>query len=120
MSIKTPKHCSLDAQDNYLFSETTVKAETTSVLSYIKSIEKRFSDDDVMVVCGYEAGSTGFSFCRELQKKNISCVVMAPSSLPKSPDDKKWKWQVVFPIRWKDVFPFTGKKNYLSLLCDIR
>lgn len=83
--------CSYDAQDNFMFSETTVKAETASVFSYIKSIEKRYSNDDVMIVCGYEAGPTGFSLCRELQKKNISCVVMAPSSLPKSPDDKKRK-----------------------------
>ena len=50
--------CSYDAQDNVMFSETTVKAETTSVLSYIKSIEKRYSNDDVMIVCGYEAGPT--------------------------------------------------------------
>ena len=83
--------CSYDAQDNVMFSETTVKAETASVLSYIKSIDKRYSDDDVMIVCGYEAGPTGFSLCRQLQKKNISCVVMAPTSLPKAPDEKKRK-----------------------------
>jgi len=83
--------CSYDAQDNFMFSETTVKAETASVLSYIKSIEKRYSDDDVLIVCGYEAGPTGFSLCRQLQKNNISCVVMAPTSLPKSPDEKKRK-----------------------------
>ena len=83
--------CSFDAQENFMFSETTVKAETLAVLLYIKSIEKRYPDDDVMIVCGYEAGPTGFSLCRDLQKKNISCVVMAPSSLPKSPDSKKRK-----------------------------
>lgn len=83
--------CSFDAQENYMFSETTVKADTTAVLSYIKSIEKRYTDDDVLIVCGYEAGPTGFSLCRDLQKRNISCVVMAPTSLPKSPDEKKRK-----------------------------
>ena len=83
--------CSFDAQENFMFSETTVKAETASVLSYIKSIEKRYTDDDVMIVCGYEAGPTGFSLCRDLQKANISCVVMAPTSLPKAPDEKKRK-----------------------------
>ena len=83
--------CSFDSHENYMFSEITVKSETTQVLTYIRNIEHRFKDDDVMVVCGYEAGPTGFSLCRDLQKKNISCVVMAPSSLPKSPDDKKRK-----------------------------
>ena len=75
--------CSFDSHENYMFSEITVKSETVAVLSYIKSVKKRFNDDDVMVVCGYEAGPTGFSLCRDLQKKNISCDVMAPSSLPK-------------------------------------
>lgn len=83
--------CSFDSHENYMFSEITVKAETIQVLTYIKNIEHRFKDDDVSVVCGYEAGPTGFSLCRDLLKKDISCVVMAPSSLPKSPDDKKRK-----------------------------
>jgi len=83
--------CSYDAKENFMFSETTVKAETAAVLSYITAIKKRYSEDDVMIVCGYEAGPTGFSLCRELQKKNIACVVMAPTSLPKAPDAKKRK-----------------------------
>ena len=83
--------CSFDAHDSFMLSESTVKAETSAVLSYIKSIEKKLIDDDVMIVCGYEAGLTGFSLCRDLQRKNISCVAMAPSSLPKSPDNKKRK-----------------------------
>jgi len=87
--------CSFDSHENYMFSEITVKSETASVLSYIKTIENRFKENDVMVVCGYEAGPTGFSLCRDLQKRNISCVVMAPSSLPKSPDDKKRKRDII-------------------------
>ena len=83
--------CSFDSLENYLFSETTIKAETAQVLSYIATVTKRFTDDEVLVVCGYEAGPTGFSLCRDLQKKNISCVVMAPSSLAKSPDERKRK-----------------------------
>ena len=83
--------CSFDSKQNYVFSELTVKAETSSVLSYLKNVEKHFVNDDVLFVCGYEAGPTGFSLCRDLQKKDISCVVMAPSSLATSPDAKKRK-----------------------------
>lgn len=74
-----------------MFSEATVKAETKTVLSYIKNIEKRFSAEDVVPICGYEVGPTGLKLWRDLQKQKISCVVMEPSSLPKSPDDKKRK-----------------------------
>lgn len=83
--------CSFDSKENYMFLETTIKSELSLVLKYIQTIEKRFENEEVMFVCGYEAGPTGFSLCRELQKKDISCVVMAPSSLPKSPDAKKRK-----------------------------
>lgn len=83
--------CSFDSKQSYVFSELTVKAETSSVLSYLKNVEKHFVNDDVLFVCGYEAGPTGFSLCRDLQKKDISCVVMAPSSLATSPDAKKRK-----------------------------
>ncbi len=89
--------CSYDAQQNYMFSETTVKSETELVLSYIKNVKSRFKNEEVMVVCGYEAGPTGFSLCRELQKHKVSCVVMATSSLPKSVDEKKEKLIKLMP-----------------------
>src|SRR5574344_658809 len=83
--------CSFDAQDNVIFSETTVKAETASVVSYIKSIDKRYSDDDVMIVYGYEEGQTRFSLCIKLQKNNITCVIMTHISIPNALDDNKRK-----------------------------
>lgn len=83
--------CAFDAQDQCFLTETTIKSEVDFVLKYVKSIENRFKDDELAVICGYEAGPTGFSLCRDLQKSHVSCVVMAPSSLPKSPDNKRRK-----------------------------
>jgi transposase len=83
--------CTYDTKDKYMFSEATIKSETKAVLAYIKSIKSRYKDELIDIVCGYEAGPTGFSLCRALQKETISCVVMAPSSLPKSTDSKKKK-----------------------------
>lgn len=37
--------------------------------------------------CCYEAGPLGFALCRELRAKGISCVVIAPSLIPKTPGD---------------------------------
>ena len=70
-------------KQNYVFSELTVKAETSSVLSYLKNVEKHFVNDDVLFVCGYKAGPTGFFSCRDLQK--TSPVSLWPSSLATSP-----------------------------------
>ena len=83
--------CAFDAQNHCCFSETAIKSDFVLVLKYVRAIEARFKSEDVSVVCGYEAGPTGFSLCRNLQKSNISCVVMAPSSLPKSPDNRRRK-----------------------------
>jgi len=83
--------CALDAQNHCFLSELTVKSDLGHVLKFLKSIGNRFKDDELDIVCGYEAGPTGFSLCRDLQKAQVSCVVMAPSSLPKSPDNKRRK-----------------------------
>ncbi len=39
-----------------LSDETTIKSEVDFVLKYVKSIENRFKDDELAVICGYEAG----------------------------------------------------------------
>ena len=83
--------CAFDAQNQCFLVEITVKSDLGHVLKYLKSIGNRFKDDDLDIVCGYEAGPTGFSLCRDLQKAHVSCVVMAPSSLRKSPDNKSRK-----------------------------
>ena len=83
--------CAFDAQNQFFLTETTIKSEVALVLKYLKSVGNRFKDDELDVICGYEAGPTGFSLCRDLQKAQVSCVVMAPSSLPKSPDNKRRK-----------------------------
>lgn len=83
--------CGFDAQNQCFLTEATIKAEVSQVLKFVKTIENRYKGEDVAIICGYEAGPTGFGLCRDLQKAKVSCVVMAPSSLPKSPDNKKRK-----------------------------
>lgn len=36
----------------------------------------------------YEAGPTGYGLCRALEAEGISCVVIAPSKMPKAPGDR--------------------------------
>ncbi|MGN0908814.1 MAG: IS110 family transposase [Succinivibrio sp.] len=40
-----------------------------------------FGDGPARVVCGYEAGCLGFSLLRQLERKGIPCVVMAPTTI---------------------------------------
>lgn len=60
--------------------------------SYIQRTKKDYhlkSDSEFIV--GYEAGCTGLTLYRELEKKNIKCIVMAPSTISSAPGQRKRK-----------------------------
>ena len=73
---------------SYIFEEdkhfATVKlsAETDSILNYIRRIKKEYGED-VGIVTGYEAGCLGYTLYKELDKNNVKCIIVAPTSLPK-------------------------------------
>ena len=78
--------CSYDPKRNLFFSEMQIKSETENVIKYLEHVSQM--NDGALILCGYEAGPTGFRLCRELQKKGFACVVMAPTSIAKSSKDK--------------------------------
>lgn len=95
--------CCYDARtDRYLY-EHKMKATTANVLKYLKSVKEQFGEDS-MFVCGYEAGPTGFGLCRELLRADISCVVMAPTSLRRRPGTKVKNDKVDAKHLAKDLF----------------
>ena len=38
--------------------------------------------DDVLFLCGYEAGALGFTLYHELTAHTVKCVILAPTSMP--------------------------------------
>ena len=95
--------CCYDARtDRYLY-EHKMKATTANVLKYLKSVKEQFGENS-MFVCGYEAGPTGFGLCRELLRADISCVVMAPTSLRRRPGTKVKNDKVDAKHLAKDLF----------------
>ena len=65
----------------------TIRATTKAVIKYLEVIKKKYKEE-ILFVCGYEAGPTGYSLCRGLQKVGYGCVVMAPTIMS-NPDGKK-------------------------------
>lgn len=57
-----------------------------SVNKLAKELIKRFSNYQLNVC--YEASYTGYSQARVLQKRGIFCAVIAPTSIPRSPNDR--------------------------------
>lgn len=66
----------------------TTQASPEAVIRYIRDVRKKIGSD-VPVLCGYEAGCLGYYLQRELKKKQIPCVIMAPTSMPSMQNGKK-------------------------------
>lgn len=48
----------------------------------------RNSFPEKKILCGYEAGPTGYHLYDRLATKGVACIVMPPASVPKSPDSR--------------------------------
>ena len=54
----------------------------------IKRFFKRLKDKEGNIISCYEAGPTGFTIYRQLEEMEITCLVAAPSQLPRKPGDR--------------------------------
>lgn len=119
--------CCYDSENDEYKYEHKMKAENANVIKYLKSIQKQ--EGDVVFLCGYEAGPTGFSLYRALQKENIACVVIAPTSLKKSASEKKRKndkidakrlAKCLFSKDYKEVHVASEKEESIKEYCRMR
>jgi len=97
--------------DRYLY-EHKMKSTTANVLKYLDNVRKQLVD--VSFICGYEAGPTGFGLCRDLLKKDIACVVMAPTSLRRSSCHKVKNDKVDARLLAKDLFTHDYSPVHIS------
>ena len=78
----TPQMWSLMSMDvNVTFVLTPFSLKTNTY-------GKKELGEEVLFLCGYEAGPTGFGLYRDLQKAGYSCVIMTPTSLKHSVNHK--------------------------------
>ena len=74
----------------------TYSPTVSNIVKYCKAIRKEFGKD-TEIVLGYEAGSLGFKLRRDLEKIDLKCLILAPTSIPgtelnrrrKKKDDKR-------------------------------
>lgn len=66
-----------------------VAPDYKNILKFIASLKQRFSDE-LMIVCGYEAGCLGYTLFRQLNNAGITCIILAPSTMM-SPAGKRIK-----------------------------
>jgi len=74
--------CSYSFATKRTFAQTRIGSDSKLVIKYVRKLQE--SHPNVEVLCGYEAGPTGYGLYRDLEKAGIGCVVMAPTTLPKA------------------------------------
>ena len=67
-----------------------VEAHYSKVINYIEAMRFHYGDD-VLFICGYEAGCLGFTLYHELTAHNIKCVILAPTTMSVTGGKKKIK-----------------------------
>ena len=97
--------------DRYLY-EHKMKAATGNVLKYLESVRKQVKG--ATFICGYEAGPTGFGLCRDLLRRDIACVVMAPTSLRRPANHRVKNDKTDARLLAKDLFTHSYSPVHLS------
>lgn len=67
-----------------------VNSHYSKVINYLEAMRFHYGDETVFI-CGYEAGCLGFTLYHQLTEHNVKCIILAPTTMPKSAGKKKLK-----------------------------
>ena len=62
----------------------------SNIVKYCNGIRKKYGAD-TQIILGYEAGTLGFKLRRDLEKNDLECKVLAPTSIPGTEQNRKRK-----------------------------
>ena len=70
-----------------IFGIEELKPDYHEVVKYLNRINNQ-EGGNCEFVCGYEAGCLGFSLYHELKSQGVTCIIMAPSTMPIAPGNR--------------------------------
>ena len=90
MDVHTTNYtlCSYSMETQRAFGRMQVEPDYKRILQYIQEMKKAWGDD-IEIVCGYEAGCLGYSLYHSLTDHGVNCVILAPSTMACSPNERK-------------------------------
>ena len=68
----------------------TYSPAVSNIVKYCKAIRKEYGKDTEIII-GYEAGCLGFKLRRDLEKNDLKCIILAPTSIPGTEQNRKRK-----------------------------
>jgi transposase len=66
----------------------TYSPAVSNIVKYCKAIRKEYGKDTEIII-GYEAGCLGFKLRRDLEKNDLKCIILAPTSIPGTEQNRK-------------------------------
>lgn len=97
MDVHTTNYtlCAFTLQTQTPFFELQIEPKFEELKKYLTTLDQ-IQGGDSYFVCGYEAGCLGYSLYKEITNYkwkgfHVECVIMAPSTMAASPNDKMQK-----------------------------
>jgi len=75
--------CCYRIEDDEIFAAVEMEPELKNILKYLDRI-KQSRGGDCEILCGYEAGSLGYTLYHQLTHYGYDCVILAPSTMPRT------------------------------------
>jgi transposase len=75
--------CCYSIEKDEIFAVVQMEPELKNVLKYLERVTQNHGKD-CNFLCGYEAGSLGYTLYHQLASHGINCVILAPSTMPRT------------------------------------
>jgi transposase len=79
--------CCYSVAKDEVFATVTIEPDYKNILKYLEQVKKN-QDHDCEFQCGYEAGSLGYTLYHQLTDQGINCVILAPTTMPRTSKQK--------------------------------
>jgi transposase len=73
--------CCYSIEKDEVFAAIQMEPDFMKILKYLEQVKKNIGDCEF--ICGYEAGSLGYTLYHQLTNSGVKCVILAPSTMPK-------------------------------------
>ena len=85
MDVHTTNYtlCCYSIEKDEVFSVVQMEPDYRNVLKYLAKV-RAGQGNECQFLCGYEAGSLGYTLYHELTEHDVECVTLAPTSMPKT------------------------------------
>ena len=82
MDVHTTNYtlCCYQVENDTIFAATTMEPDYKNIVKYLNRVERNIGGD-CHFLCGYEAGSLGYSLYHQLTSNGVDCTILAPTTM---------------------------------------